>query len=418
MASILLLNSSLQNKGDALMFRAVEEKFGPEHHWSVPTNVAAVSWSQTRGMSMCMLSDLPGFTTKQSSFNHLTQGASAALRMLPGTIRRSTGLLTPADIDVAFDMSGYCFGDFWGQERVDQCTRNYRELKQGGAKVILMPKSWGPFETISSESLNRMFRYVDLAFARDASSFEAITKVLGPEQRAKVHFAPDYTHEVQPTSNKTLRGAGERTGWIIPNSHVVSSGTMTRDSYLQLLSLGRELFEKASMKPMLLIHESSNDLRFVTEAEKMGFGKSDVVIARDAVHAKALISTGSAVISSALHGAYNALNSIVPVAIVPAIPWQYKYAYALEHYGCPECLVDMSNPEESLRTIAEVITDLVRAEELRYRIRKGRDDQQAHTAAMWQRIYEITDLRPLGVRPTQRISKGDTENHSDAQRQR
>ena len=389
MASILLFNTSFQNRGDALMARAVEERLGPDHRWSVPANLAYISPSDTRRFGIYMSSDLPGETLKQRIFNGGAALASTALGLLPRGLRRKSRFLSAAEIDVAFDLSGYSFGDFWGPAKIERATTSYRRLRDHGVKVILMPRTWGPFATIGDDLLERMFECIDLAFARDMKSMEAISRKLSANQCAKLFFAPDYTHAVQPRHSSRVDGADQRIAWIVPNHCVITSGTMSRDEYARLLGAAREQFVGAGLQPKLLLHETSSDLDFIGDADLMGFGSEAVLVTEDAIDAKTLISRGSAVVASSLHATYNALNNGVPVAV---IPWNFKYAEALAHYNCGECLVDMSRPQESLAEKIRLITEPGSVACLQERMRTGKAEQVRLTDAMWQRVSEVTGL--------------------------
>ena len=389
MASILLFNTSFQNRGDALMVRALQERVGPGHDWSVIANVAAKSSADTRELKICVASDLPGETLKQRMFNGVVEVAATALRLMPRSWRQKTRFTLPEDIDVAFDLSGYCFGDFWGQPKVEQATRNYQMLRQCGAKVVLLPRTLGPFAEISSQSLERMFEQVDLAFARDLTSLKAINDELSPTQQAKISFAPDYTHAVKPRPMSRVDFGDQRIAWLVPNHCVLTSGTLSRDEYARLLGIAREEFAKAGLRPKLLLHETSNDLDFLRDAERIGFAKDEIFITEDAVDAKTLISGASAVVTSSLHALYNALNNLVPVTV---IPWNFKYGEALGHYHCSECLVDMARPESSLRETVQLITDPQHIPRLKEAMRAGKQEQIAKTEAMWARIFAMTGL--------------------------
>jgi polysaccharide pyruvyl transferase WcaK-like protein len=383
MASILLLNTSFKNRGDALMVEAVRRRLGAAASCSVSADIAYASPVESRPFRVALVSMLFADSMKRRAFNGGVEvlSALAALRgeRVSG-IRRFHGL---GEVDVAFDLSGYCFGDHWGVGKVDQATQVYRKLKNAGAKVVLMPRTWGPFQTIPSKSLDRMLDSVDLLFARDARSLSLIEGAIGERNARKLHFAPDYTHEILPSQSENR---GPPVSYLIPSSRVVDSGTLTRRRYKALFALARAKLHAADRSPKLLIHESANDLAFASEAEEMGFSPEEVVIAPDAVSAKSLISQASLVVSSRLHGLYNALNCQVPVAVVA---WSFKYEEALRQYGSSECLVDLASPEDSLIGIIESLLDPKRAASLRKAMLRGKGIAAIETDKMWSKIEEL-----------------------------
>ncbi len=393
MASILIMNTSFQNRGDALMNRAILERLGSAHDWSIAADVAYLNRSESRPYPIALVSGLPGHTLKQRAFNRFVSAASMVAGTLPRAFRDRSRFVVPAEIDVALDVCGYSFGDPWGQERVDQSTRTYRLLRRAGAKIVLMPKTWGPFSTIDSRSLERMFDEIELAFARDERSLALIEAEIGPANREKLFFAPDYTHAVAPAP--VVASADEKIAWLIPSSRVIDSGTLPWDRYLALFASARAQLSAVGLTPKLLIHETSNDMSFVDAAAEMGFGAGEAIVAADAVEAKTLISRATAVVTSRLHGLYNSLNSLVPVAVVA---WSFKYEEALKRYHCPQCLVDLADSEQSLSRIVRMITEPESAAALKVRMATGKAEVERETEAMWTRITDATGVTSLAAR--------------------
>jgi colanic acid/amylovoran biosynthesis protein len=389
MSSILLFNTSFRNRGDALMAQSVLQKLGPSHRWSVAADVMALGGGQPAKMMPALVSMLPGNSAKQRLFNQGVALADSLFAMIPRSVRRQLPLVSRREVDLALDLSGYCFGDHWGQAWVERATITYRQLRQAGAKIVLMPRTWGPFTTIDSRSLNALFDHLHLAFGRDQRSLANIGDKLDSRNRAKLSFAPDYTHAVQPNVARWPIAPGA--AMLIPNSRIIDSGTMPRGDYLDLFAAARAQLAGAGLKPRLLIHETANDLAFIDEASSMGFAADEVLVPESAIAAKSMIAQASAVVTSRLHGLYNALNSAVPVA---AITWSFKYVEALDHYHCAECLVDLDNSKASLHRTIEMITDPERISHFKAAMRKGKAEQMARTDAMWERVLELAGVQP------------------------
>nr|WP_255529231.1 polysaccharide pyruvyl transferase family protein [Luteimonas sp. MC1895] len=379
----MLFNTSFKNKGDALMNEAIVRELGDGHDWAAPASLHFTSRREARGYRVCLVSDLPGATWKQRTFNRVVSVSAALAHIAGPELRRRIGVCIVEDIDVAMDVSGYCYGDVWGQEKIEWGVRTYKRLHRAGACVILMPKTWGPFEKISKASVREMLRFVDLAFARDENSKSTLDEIV-PAERSNVRFAPDYTHKVA-SSGGVESGPGD-VAYVIPSYRVIDSGALDKAMYYRVLSDARRILEKRGLVPKLLIHESSNDLQFVDDVGELGFSVNDVVVFDDPVELKNAISTAAAVVTSRLHGLYNALNSAVPVAVVA---WVFKYREALRQYGCEECLVDLTNPIGSLHSVLEMITDNSHAELLKSKMRAGKAYSDLATAAMWTEIRDL-----------------------------
>lgn len=393
MKKILLLNTSFKNKGDALMNETIYQRIGSENVWAIPANLAFVSRKEAKGFKVCMYSDLPGATKKQIIFNLIVATAGKLLSMAPTQLRERTGLLTLKDINLAIDVSGYCYGDHWGEKRVIAGTEVYKKLSNLGAKVILMPKTWGPFSTIPSQKINEIFNYVNLAFARDAKSKKTLDGIVSRKNTRKIFFAPDYTHgastaDTPPLPSYSISETDQKLkiAYIVPSSRVIDSKTLTKEMYYELISTARKEFEKHGLKPKLLIHETSNDLRFSKDSAMMGFSESDVIQVDDPLSLKKTIASAQAVLTSRLHGLYNSLNSAVPVAV---IAWCFKYEEALDQYNCRNCIVDLSKPIESLKEKIHLITDPEQASNLKERMLQGKLESRDLSEKMWEKIMEI-----------------------------
>lgn len=387
MSAVLLFHTSFQNRGDALMAEAVLERLGPSHDWSVAADVAFYARREARGLRTSPVSMLTGVTAKQRAFNRIVSFADKSMQFLPSFARRGLSVVPLREIDVALDLSGYSFGDPWGEERVRRAIRVYRQLRDSGSKVILMPRMWGPFERFNEGALDAMFAHVDLAFARDNRSLANVQQLLGPLHRAKISFAPDYTHAVKPDLERWPVEPG--LAMLVPSSRVIDSGTMSLEAYIDLFAASRVQLAEAGLRPTLMIHETSNDLRFLNHAAAMGFSQDEVLVPENAIAAKSMIAQASAVVTSRLHALYSALNSAVPVAVVA---WNFKYAEALAQYDCADCLVDPRDHSGSLRLILARITSEPGKSALQRAMRQGKGRAEKQTETMWERIGEATGL--------------------------
>lgn len=388
MRHFLLFNTSFKNKGDALMNAAVIKELGANCTWAIPASLAFLSARETKKYKVCLFSDLPGVSTKQRIFNAAVNIAAVILKVVPKKLLERSRFMLLDHVDVAFDVSGYCYGDHWGQSRIDRGELIYKKLSSNGSKIVLMPKTWGPFDVVSRSSVDSMLRYVDILFARDSTSKDLLDSFLTTGVAAKTFYAPDYTHRIEGNLASISHGINSKIGYLIPSYRVIDSGAMDRSSYMKLMSIARELFVAAGLDAKLLIHEVSNDLKFIDAIGEMGFSPSDVVVIDDPVDLKNVISGATAVVTSRLHGLYNALNSAVPVAVVA---WSFKYREALVQYGCLDCLVDLVRPEASLREVVLSILDPERVKSLKEKMSEGKAISSEQTELMWARVRHVTE---------------------------
>src|SRR5690606_35684268 len=59
---------------------------------------------------------------------------------VPGSLRRRLKYITPKEVDVVLDASGFAYGDTWGAQYVKSLlTSHISEWKEEGKTVILLP---------------------------------------------------------------------------------------------------------------------------------------------------------------------------------------------------------------------------------------------------------------------------------------
>lgn len=381
----LIANGSFRNKGDALMAQALIERLEGNYALAFPVRAAIYSFRHLARYHTVLVSDLPAESVKRQLFTWGVGLLNAVARTLPPPWRLAIRCITEDDADVIFDLSGYCFGDHWGEERVKHASAGYERWARKGKKIVLMPKTWGPFETIGAHHLNSMFQWVTIAFARDQRSLATLRDLLSPENARKLHFAPDYTHEVAPL-RPTISAKGAYL--IIPSYRMIDSGTLSRDGYTAFIRHARNMIAETRCPVRLVLHESSMDVWFKDHAAAMGFGDDDVFVLDDERELKGLIAQSRGVVTSRLHGLYNSLNSGVPVLVAA---WSFKYAEALRQYGCEQCLLDSDDVVASFGKKVSLLTDGDLRADLIARMRKGKNDSARATTEMWRIIEEALD---------------------------
>lgn len=378
----LLFNTSFKNRGDGLMNLAIESHYPNSTRWAVPASLAARSPEVFGEYALYPDRYENAGSAKNRILNSTAFMARLGAKCIPVSLRSKTPIVLERDIKAAFDVSGYSYGDFWGQERVEAASRQYRRLKEAGVKIILMPKTWGPFKEIDPAAVKKMFDYVDIGFARDDISLQNLREILDTSAISRLHFAPDYTHEID-VSPSTEPG---KHVYLIPNSRVIDSETAAADSYLQLFTSLRSKIKKRGFEARLLIHELSNDRAFISKAGAMGFEDQQVEIAESALDAKRRIAGSRGVLTSRLHGLYNALNNQIPVIVVG---WNFKYQAALEKYNVSGWTLETHANDSEQDEALDKILDEQSVSEFREFVSKGKKASAEETAVMWGKIDAV-----------------------------
>ncbi|MBN1610327.1 MAG: polysaccharide pyruvyl transferase family protein [Polyangiaceae bacterium] len=382
----LLTNVSLQNKGDALMAQALIQRLEADYELAFPLSAAMYSRRHLLTYFVALMSDVPAATLKRRVFNSSIGALRAFAAAMPAPWRKRAGCIVEEDAAVILDVSGYCYGDHWGEQRIREACATYKRWAMQGKAIVLMPKTWGPFKTIDTRYLNAMFQWITVAFARDERSLATVRDLLEPEHRAKLHFAPDYTHEVEPvpSSHRT-----DDAFLIIPSSRMIESGVLSREGYASFIHGARRVLTAADSRVCLLLHETAGDMSFLRTAPELGFANADVIVVQDPREVKGLIARSQGVVTSRLHGLYNSLNSGVPVLVAA---WTFKYSEALRQYGCDQCLLDSNDLAGSLQRKVTLLTDPVQREAIKSRMIEGKHQARSATQDMWRLIGESARL--------------------------
>jgi len=230
--------------------------------------------------------------------------------------------------DVVFYVNGYIFGDGWNEDWIDQVGRSFARSKSRGARVILMPQSFGPFKTTARVARGAL-ELADLVFARDAMSFENVSNLLGNQTRApKLHESVDYTGYL-PVDKFN---AGEKYCVVIPNIKILErKGAAEYSKYLTWLKDACRAAVMRNLRVKVMSHTFGKDASVISDLHDEG--SSFEIVQTDPLRSRQIIAGAEFVISSRFHGMMNALTQNVPCA---AIGWSHKYDEGMARYGMQE----------------------------------------------------------------------------------
>ncbi|WP_136637790.1 polysaccharide pyruvyl transferase family protein [Pseudooceanicola onchidii] len=302
--------------------------------------------------------------------------------------REKLGLLHSSEIDVILDSSGFAYGDFWGNAKMEHQIGRFIDLwKAEGKVVIALPQAWGPFtEPGFAAHLSEVLSKMDLVFARDRQSAGYLREVGVTTARD----APDFTNLLQPTlpeARAHLRGAG----FIVPNSKMLEAyGDAAHDGYLDFLVQAVACLRRVTPRTCILVHEGHRDMTLAEELNNRLDTPAEIVDPADAVETKAIIGAGGALISSRFHGLVSGLSAGVPSL---ACGWSHKYEELLADYGMDAHLVRIDAPQDWPDALARFAAE-AQDPEARARLATAAQKEKARAKEAWQTIDEIIRRRP------------------------
>lgn len=290
-------------------------------------------------------------------------------------------------LDLVLDGSGFRWGDQWTYDATyfNKWKKYYSGLRKNGAKIILLPQAFGPFELPhSKQSVELLNTYADLIFAREETSYNYLINAgMDP---SKTFISTDFSATVAPkapTGLKTEKGV-----CIIPNSQMIKHGGVTRQQYLQMLKNLIIKTRELGYEPFLLNHEGEGDLQICHQVNTDLQEPVEVVSDLDARQTKGVIAQSYGVISSRFHGVASALNQGVPCL---ATSWSHKYAELFRDFDVDNGILDVSG---SWEVISQQLEDFLlpqRNGQLREHLQEQKQVITSQVSAMWDRVFQAVE---------------------------
>lgn len=287
-------------------------------------------------------------------------------------------------IDVVFNIGGFQFGDQWhhNEKNVADWRDYLRKLKQYGTKIIFFPQAFGPFEKKWSKKLLEVINeYADVIMARDDISYEYLVE--GGVIKGKLLLYPDFTGLVKGVETEYSKQHKGKV-CIIPNSKIIQTGIMDKESYLSSLAMLIDHVFENGYGVVLLNHEGIDDYNLCKLINSKSSKSVDIVTGLNAIETKGMIAASYMVISSRFHGVANALSSGVPCL---ATSWSHKYQKLLEEYDQHDKLIDLSDMGKALVKIDNML-DQSSNDEIRYVLNERNEMVEAKNRNMWDVIWK------------------------------
>ncbi|MGK9120869.1 polysaccharide pyruvyl transferase family protein [Olivibacter jilunii] len=285
-------------------------------------------------------------------------------------------------LELILDGAGFQFSDQWkySQERLNKLETYYAGLKRKGAKIVLLPQAFGPFETPAGKRIVQIIdKYVDIAIAREKISYDYLIKAGADAQ--KVWLYPDFTLLVKgefPARYDHLKGKV----CIIPNRKMVTHASSNTEEYIAFLKKIIQEVENNGKDVFLLNHEGSGDLAFCHKINQSFNNKYEVATGLSSKQVKGLIGASYLVVSSRFHGVASALNQGVPCL---ATSWNHKYEMLFEDFGQSGSVLNVG--DDWTKTQQKLVTTILAHDEISALLLKKKEELAVKTNEMWTQIW-------------------------------
>jgi len=196
-------------------------------------------------------------------------------------------------------------------------------------------------------------------FARDDVSLDYLQ---GLKADARIIRSVDFTIGLVPSSIEPL--FDEPFAAIVPNAKLVTSGTTTRDRYVEVLRGYVAVSRLEGLRPVVVVHEDGD--RDIAD-ELAALEHIAVLADPDPLVLKAMLAQAAIVVASRFHAVVGALAMGVPSV---ALGWSHKYAELVSDFGVPTWVTRLEadahetfravlNDDEGKRAIRAVKSQLV-----------------------------------------------------------
>lgn len=307
-------------------------------------------------------------------------------RLVPERLRSRYGLIMDHEVNAVVDAAGFAYSDQWGPSSARELAYFAKRWRKQGAKIVLMPQAFGPFEGHEiREYMRRAIDNCDLVFAREKTSYEHLTSVVG--KRHNIKIAPDFTNLLAGVVPEEF-DAGECRVALVPNYRMIDkTDPSSSTAYLPfMIQCAKDLLDRAQ-KPFVLVHEGAPDSLLAQQISRE-VGGIPIISESDPRAIKGILGSCYATIGSRFHGLVSALSQGVPSL---ATGWSHKYKELFVDYGFGEGVLDPAEGWDSAaRRIGEVV-EPARNAALRVSLGQRAKKIKAEAEDMWSLVIKTLE---------------------------
>lgn len=373
--NVLVTGADIRNKGDELMLYAIRQKLS-EMYPSV--RIVRERWNSTYE-----------YKTSMGFYELLPPPKGIKSRITYEILRRHQkplGLVEEKDLDIVIDAAGFAYTDEWNSpevvERILLEAEVHARRKSHGAKVIMLPQSFGPFRNPTTiRAMKLMVDNSDLVYARDKSSYDFLVDAVG--EQAHIRQAPDFTNLMEGEIPEFL-SVPEEYGVIVPNHWLVKKvAAEDQKNYYKYLAAGIQEMKTYGLQPLVLLHAPFQDADLVDPLEEELGENLRVIDDGSPLHLKGVLGHAQIVIGSRFHSLVGSLSQAVPSI---GLGWSHKFNRLFEFYDCPDFLVRASSSVDKLRELmALLLQEPTRSDHIR-KLEEGVKRHKQEVLAMWTEV--------------------------------
>lgn len=293
------------------------------------------------------------------------------LTVLPKFARARLGFVSPKEISLILDASGFAYGNPWKTNLMYERLLN----PSNKAPIVLLPQSFGTFETLFSRyAIRKIGRRVSKIYAREKQGADNL-----PEQLInKVRIVPDITFGFSVDPHKTKSDV-----LLIPNHQVFK---LHGERYIRCLEQITRSLISFGRRVALMNHEGQKDLQICERiANNLNADeiKVEIFSPKTGQEAKSFIGSSNFVITSRYHGLIGALSQNIPCL---PIGWSYKYNSAMELFKIPYDTQQSLNPNYIINCVnSDEYTAIFNSDEYNEQLKSIK----RQIAEMWNNIFDI-----------------------------
>lgn len=377
-----ITGTHFQNKGAELMLNAVAQRL----YMEVPdVKVAMQAWSgnyyKRAKIGLYQLMWYQRMGIPWSKFPTL----------MPENFRKQYGLLKFSEVDVILDASGFKFTDQWPASKTLEALQYFEQQHKRGAKLILMPQAFGPFEkTEVREGVKKILDIAELVFARDQVSYDYLVKIYGKDSKIKI--APDFTNLIEGSKAFSNAIPKKKPACIVPNKRMLDkTSTDISDNYTNFMAEATNYLIDHGYEPFILIHEKGTDNEIANQVKaKLKSDTVPVILEEDPLKIKGIIGQSKLFFGSRFHGLVSALAQGVPAI---ATGWSHKYEMLFQDYNCKNLILSPSDSYEKVKEVLNLVIQDKSREEIVKEISERATELKKDSEKMWQTVYQQLGLQ-------------------------